>query len=99
MLKSLRRGRSVDNGFRNRKALEIVHCDQFTDTDLAANIFKDLHRRPVDEQVIEKITFQGFIENLTDLELRFVQHRIVGWPVGKIMRKLDVSGRVVKTLI
>ena len=51
MTKARRKGRSVDNGFWKRNALEMVHCDQFEDSGIPAIILKDKKRKPVDEQV------------------------------------------------
>ena len=91
LIRSIRKGRSVDNGSWNRKALKIVYYDQIEDDELAANILKDMDRRPVDEQVIAKITFESFLSSLTELEKRLVQHRIVGWSFRKIAKKLEIS--------
>ena len=98
MIISTKKGRSIDNGFWKREDLEVVHCYQTEDMDIAANILKDSYRKPVDEQVIEKIAFENFLACLTETEKRFVQHRIVGWTVAKIREKLELSKEKVREM-
>ena len=84
-----KQGKSVDNGFWKRDKLRIVRTDQF-DNYLSSNILKDLDSKPVDEQVIDKITFENFLGSLSELEKKFVHRRIIGWTFIKIMKKLKL---------
>ena len=54
MIDSLRRGKSVDNGFYKRKDLQIVHYQHFPEDGIIAETMSD-KRLPVDEEAI----FQG----------------------------------------
>ena len=98
MINSIKKGRSVDNGFWKRETLKIIHTDQIENYDLSANILKDIDRKPVDEQVIEKITFETFIGSLTGIEERIVRYRIAGWTLKQVKTKLKLSRRRLEAL-
>ena len=84
-------GKSVDNGFWKRDSIEIVRTDHLAEKEASVNILKDMRGKPVDEQVIEKITFETFLKSLSEIEKRFVHLRIVDWTYMKIMKKLKLT--------
>ena len=89
----LKKGKSIDNGFWKRDTINIIPCDS-VNSDVSANILKDMHGKPVDEQVIEKITFERFLGSLSMIEQRFTFLRIMDYTYLKIMRKLKLTQKM-----
>ena len=93
-----KRGRSIDNGYWNRDQVKIIHCDQYEAEEAASIILADMRRRPLDEQVIEKIAFERFFENLNVLEKLFVRFKMENISAKKIMQKMRITKNKLKNL-
>ncbi len=84
----LRNGKSVDNSTRKRQTpIEIV---PFADR-MSAMFFTSKGKTPLDEKVITKISFERFIDSLTELEMHYVEFKLKGYTVSDFRKVLEVS--------
>ena len=78
IISSLRKGRSVDNGFYKRKNLKIIHHNQSPCEDgLFAAVIPENGKCPVDEQAIFRIDLERFMEKLTPNERQFIRYTVI----------------------
>ncbi len=90
---SLRKGKSVDNGFWKRDQIEILHYDPSYADDMFLFIFKNRTTIPLDQLVIDKIGSERFLAQLTEMERKIVRHKLEGCSDKKIKSKLKISDR------
>ena len=86
------RTKSVDSKGKTagkRKDLKIFSMDAL-EADAAASLLED-KSLPIDEVVSDKISFERFIERLSDLEKKFVKARLIGLSRDEIYRKLKIG--------
>lgn len=76
MVSSLRKGRSVDNGFHKRDQLNVIHYDGLPYDD---GIFKaavsNNGKAPVDEQAIFRVDLERFLDSLSRNEYLYVRYK------------------------
>jgi hypothetical protein len=93
MVSSLRKEKSVDNGFYKRKDPKIVHYDHLP---LADGVFaeavssngKDL----VDEQAIFRVDLERLFDRLSDNEALYIRHRTMdGMSDVSIKRRMGIT--------
>ncbi len=92
MISSLRKGRSVDNGFYKRKKLTVFHYSQLPTAD---GVFAEAISRngasPLDEQVINKICLERLMTKLTPNERKFIRYKVMEeMPNTKIRKTLKI---------
>jgi hypothetical protein len=76
MVSSLRKGKSVDNGFYKRKNLKIIHYDHLPLADgIFAEAVSSSRKDPVDEQAIFRVDLERFFERLSDNEALYIKHK------------------------
>ena len=93
MLLSIRKGRSVDNGFYKRKNLKIIHYDQLP---LADGVFAEAvssnGKDPVDEQAIFRVDLERFFDRLSSNEALYIRYKTMdGLPDLRIRERLRVT--------
>ncbi len=72
MLSSIRKGKSVDNGFYRRKYLKIIRYSQLPADDKVFSAFiHEYGREPVDEQAI----FRIMLQRLSEQETNHIRHK------------------------
>jgi DNA-directed RNA polymerase specialized sigma24 family protein len=93
MVDSVRKGKSVDNGFYKRKDLKIIHYDQLPCGEgLFSAVYGEYAQEPVDEQAIFRIDLSRFLEKLSHNERLFIQLKAMeGLSDPKIKRELGVT--------
>jgi len=76
MVSSLRKGKSVDNGFYKRKNLKIIHFEHLP---LADGIFAEAVSSngtdPVDEQAIFRVDLERFFDRLSLNETLYIRYK------------------------
>jgi hypothetical protein len=100
MVCSLRKGRSVDNGFYKRKNLKIIHYTQspFEDGIFAA-VIPENGKYPVDEQAIFRVDLERFMKKLTPIERRFIRYKVInGLSDVCIKRKVGISFKTLQEM-
>jgi len=91
MVDSLRRGKSVDNGFYKRKDLKIIPYQHFPEDGVIAETMCD-KRLPVDEEAIFHISLSRFLKKLTGREKRFVRYKVIDeLSTIEIVKRLRIS--------
>ena len=93
IISSLRKGRSVDNGFYKRKNLKIIHHNQSPCEDgLFAAVIPENGKYPVDEQAIFRIDLERFMEKLTENERQFIRLKVIDGVANntEIRKKLKI---------
>jgi DNA-directed RNA polymerase specialized sigma24 family protein len=100
MVSSLRKGKSVDNGFYKRKNLKIVHYDHLPFEDgIFAQAVSSNGQEPVDEQAIFRIDLGRFLEKLSHNERLFIQSKAMdGLSDPNIKRKLGITFETLKAM-
>jgi len=100
MVSSIRRGKSVDNGFYKRKNLKIIHYDQLPFEDgILAEAISSNGQDPVDDQAIFRIDLGRFLEKLSHNERLFIQSKAMdGLSDPKIKRKLGITFETLKAM-
>ena len=93
MISSIRKGKSVDNGFYKRKNLKIIHYDQLP---LADGVFAEAvssnGQEPVDEQAIFRVDLERFFDRLSSNEALYIRYKTMdGLPDVKIRERLRVT--------
>jgi DNA-directed RNA polymerase specialized sigma24 family protein len=93
MVCSLRKGRSVDNGFYKRKNLKIIHYTQSPCEDgIFAAVVSSNGKEPVDEKAIFRVDLERFMKKLTPIERRFIRYKVMdGLSDVCIKRKVGIS--------
>jgi DNA-directed RNA polymerase specialized sigma24 family protein len=93
MVSSVRKGKSVDNGFYKRKNLKITHCDHLPFEDgLFAEALSSDGKEPVDEQAIFRISLQRLFHGLSDNETRYIRHKTMdGMSDVSIRKRLRIT--------
>jgi DNA-directed RNA polymerase specialized sigma24 family protein len=100
MVSSLRKGKSVDNGFYKRKNLKIIHYDHLPFEDgILAEAVSSNGKEPVDEQAIFRIDLGRFLEKLSHNERLFIQSKAMdGLSDPKVKRKLGITFETLKAM-
>ena len=100
MVSSIRKGKSVDNGFYKRKNLKIIHYDHLPLEDgIFAEAVSSNGQEPVDEQAIFRIDLGRFLENLSHNERLFIQSKAMdGLSDPNIKRKLGITFETLKAM-
>jgi hypothetical protein len=100
MVSSLRKGRSVDNGFYKRKNLKIIHYDHLPFEDgIFAEAVSGNGKEPVDDQAIFRIDLGRFLKKLSHNERLFIQSKAMdGLSDPNIKRKLGVTFETLKAM-
>ena len=76
MVSSIRKGRSVDNGFYKRKNLKVIRYNQLPADDKVFSAFiHEYGREPVDEQALFRISLERLFHGLSDNETRYIRHK------------------------
>jgi len=93
MISSIRKGKSVDNGFYKRKNLKIIHYDQLP---LADGVFAEAvssnGQEPVDEQAIFRVDLERFFDRLSSKEALYIEYKTMdGLSDFKIRERLRVT--------
>jgi hypothetical protein len=93
MVSSLRKGKSVDNGFYKRKNLKIIHYDHLPFQDgIFAEAVSSNGREPVDEQAIFRVDLERFFERLTPRETLYIRYKTMdGLSDLSIRKRLKVT--------
>jgi DNA-directed RNA polymerase specialized sigma24 family protein len=100
MVSSLRKGKSVDNGFYKRKSLKIIHYDHlpFEDGIFAEAVSSD-GKDPVDEQAIFRIDLSRFLEKLSHNERLFIQAKAMdGLSDVRVQKRLGITYDTLKAM-
>ena len=100
MLSSLRKGRSVDNGFYKRKNLKVIRYDQLKcDDGIFATALSSKGVEPVDEQAIFRINLARFLERLSRNERYYIRFKVMeGLSDVRIKRRLDITFETLKAM-
>ena len=100
MVSSVRKGKSVDNGFYKRKNLKIIHYDHLPFEDgIFAEAVSSKGQEPVDDQAIFRIDLGRFLENLSHNERLFIQSKAMdGLSDPNIKRKLGITFETLKAM-
>ena len=100
MVSSLRKGKSVDNGFYKRKNLKIIHYDHLPFEDgIFAEAVSSSGKEPVDDQAIFRIDLSRFLEKLSHNERLFIQSKAMdGLSDPNIKRKLGITFKTLKAM-
>ena len=93
MISSIRKGKSVDNGFYKRKDLKIIHYEHLP---LADGVFAEAvssnGQEPVDEQAIFRVDLERFFDRLNSKEALYIRYKTMdGLPDVKIRERLRVT--------
>ena len=93
MVSSLRKGKSVDNGFYKRKNLKIIHYNQLPADDKVFSAFiHEYAREPVDEQALFRISLERLFHGLSDNETRYIRHKTMdGMSDVSIRKRLRIT--------
>ncbi len=93
MVSGIRKGKSVDNGFYERKNPRVIRHNQLPANDKVFSAFiHEYGREPVDEQAIFRITLQRLFQRLSDQETRYIRHKAVdGLSDTSISRKMGIT--------
>jgi hypothetical protein len=91
MVSSIKKGRSIDNGFYKRKNLKVIHYDHLPFEDgIFAQAVSSNGQEPVDEQAIFRIDLGRFLEKLSHNERLFIQSKAMeGLPDVRIVNAHD----------
>ena len=100
MVSSLRKGKSVDNGFYKRKNLKIIHYEHLPLEDgIFAEAVSSNGKEPVDEQAIFRIDLGRFLEKLSHNESLFIQAKAIdGLSDVRIQKRLGVTFETLKAM-
>ena len=100
IISSLRKGRSVDNGFYKRKDLKIVHYNQpHCEDGIFAAVIPENGKYPVDEQAMFRIDLQRFFEKLSEKENLFIKFKVMdGLADVSIKRQLGITFKTLKEM-
>ena len=100
MVSSLRKGKSVDNGFYKRKNLKVIRYDHLPFEDgIFAEAVSSNGRDPVDEQAIFRVDLGRFLEKLSHNERLFIQAKAMdGLSDPNIKRKLGITFETLKAM-
>jgi hypothetical protein len=73
MVDSVRKGKSVDNGFYKRKDLKIIHYDQLPSGEgVFSAVLGEYAHEPVDEQAIFRISLERLFQRLSSKEMGLI---------------------------
>ena len=93
MVSSLRKGKSVDNGFYKRKNLKIIHYDHLPSEDgIFAEAVSSNGKEPVDEQAIFRISLQRLFHRLSGKEALYIRYKTMqGMSDVSIKRRMGIT--------
>ena len=93
MVSSLRRGKSVDNGYYKRKNLNIVHYDHLPLADgIFAEAISSNGKAPVDEQAIFRVDLERLFDQLSNNETLYIRYKTMdGMSDGSIRKRLRIT--------
>jgi len=96
--RSLKKGRSVDNGFYKREYLPIVHYDQLPIHDgVFSQVIPSNGGTPLDNRVIDKICLEKLLDDLTQPETEVFRYKVLEELHDKqIKRKLRIGHEKLK---
>jgi DNA-directed RNA polymerase specialized sigma24 family protein len=100
MVSSIRKGKSVDNGFYKRKNLKIIHYDHLPFEDgIFAEAVSSNGKEPVDDQAIFRIDLDRFLEKLAHNERLFIQAKAIdGLSDVRIQKRLGITFETLKAM-
>jgi DNA-directed RNA polymerase specialized sigma24 family protein len=100
MVDSVRKGRSVDNGFYKRKDLKIIHYDQLPSGEgVFSAVLGEYAHEPVDEQAIFRIDLGRFFEKLSRNERSFIRFKVMdGLSDVRIQKRLGITFDTLKAM-
>jgi len=100
MVSSLRKGKSVDNGFYKRKNLKIAHYDQLPFEDgIFAEALSSNGKEPVDEQAIFRVSLERLFHRLSLKETLYIRYKTMeGLSEGSIRKRLQIMFRQIYEL-
>ena len=93
MVSSLRKGKSVDNGYYKRKNLKVIHYDHLPLADgILAEAISSNRKEPVDEQAIFRVDLERFFHRLTCNETLYIRYKTMdGMSDGLIRKRLQIT--------
>ena len=93
MVSSLRKGKSVDNGFYKRKNLKIIHYEHLPlEGGIFAAAVSSNGKEPVDEQAIFRISLQRLFHRLSGNETLYIRHKTMdGMSDASIRKRLRIT--------
>ena len=93
MVSSLRKGKSVDNGFYKRKNLKIVHYNHLSTADgLFAEAVSSNCKDPVDEQAIFRVSPERLFHRLSCHETLYIRYKTMeGMSDVSIRKRLRIT--------
>ena len=93
MVSSIRKGKSIDNGFYKRKNLRAIRYNQLpADDTVFSACIHEYGQEPVDEQAIFRISIERLFHRLSDNETRYIRYKTIdGMPDVSIMKRLRVT--------
>ena len=93
MVSSLRKGKSVDNGFYKRKHLKVIRYNQLPADDKVFSAFiHECGQEPVDEQVIFRISLQRLFHGLSGNETLYIRYKTMdGLSDVSIKRRMGIT--------
>jgi DNA-directed RNA polymerase specialized sigma24 family protein len=100
MVDSVRKGRSVDNGFYKRKDLKIIHYDQLPSGEgVFSAVFGEYAHEPVDEQAIFRIDLGRFFGKLSRNERLFIRFKVMdGLSDVRIQKRMGITFETLKAM-
>jgi hypothetical protein len=93
MVDSVRKGKSVDNGFYKRKDLKIIHYDQLPSGEgVFSAVFGEYAHEPVDEQAIFRISLERLFHRLSGNETLYIRYKTMdGMSDVSIRKRLQIT--------
>jgi DNA-directed RNA polymerase specialized sigma24 family protein len=93
MVDSVRKGKSVDNGFYKRKDLKIIHYDQLSSGEgVFSAVFGEYAHEPVDEQAIFRISLERHFHRLSGKETLCIRYKTMdGMSDVSIRKRLGIT--------
>jgi hypothetical protein len=93
MVSSVRKGKSVDNGYYKRKNLNIIHYDFLPLADgIFAEAISSNGKKPVDEQAIFRVDLEKLFHRLSGKETLYIRYKTMdGMSDGSIRRRMGIK--------
>ena len=93
MVSSIRKGKSVDNGFYKRKNLKIIHYEHLPLEDgIFAEAVSSNGKDPVDEQAIFRVDLERLFDRLSNNETLYIRYKTMdGLPDVSIRERLQIT--------
>ena len=93
MVSSIRKGKSVDNGFYKRKNLKVIRYDHLPFEDgIFAEAVSSNGKEPVDEQAIFRISIERLFHRLSGKEVLYIRYKTMdGMSDASIRKRLRIT--------